>query len=195
MDIEYEATFYPVTKDAMRTRLADVGAHLVRSEYLQKRSVFHAPLGHERAGGWLRVRDEGDKITMSLKVVHGTTIVDQKEICLTVNSFEDACLLLESVGCRKKAYQESRRELWELDGVEVTIDEWPFLEPFVEIEGKSESVVQAAATQLGFEWSTAKFCAVGTLYSEVYGLPEEVINNQTPEILFTMENPFAGRTE
>jgi adenylate cyclase class 2 len=77
-----------------------------------------------------------------------------------------------------------------LDGVEVTIDTWPFLEPFVEVEGSSEAVVQAVAEKLGFEWATAKFCAVDTLYSEKYDISTDQINNHTPEILFDMANPF-----
>jgi adenylate cyclase class 2 len=192
MDIEYEATFQNIIKDDIRSRLIACNAVLERPEFMQKRAVFLLPTGHEITGGWLRVRDEGDKITMSLKVVDGSAIVDQKETCITVSSFGDACLLLESMGCRKKAFQESKRELWKLDGVEVTIDEWPFLEPFVEVEGKDEESVRQVATKLGFDWATAKFCAVGTLYSERYGLPETVINNETPEILFEGVNPFKG---
>jgi adenylate cyclase class 2 len=193
MNIEYEATFENIVKEDVRALLTKLDATLVRPEFMQRRVVFHLPTGHEVLGGWLRVRDEGDRVTMSMKVVDGTAITDQKETCLTVNSFDDACLLLESIGCKRKAYQESKRELWILDHVEVTIDEWPFLEPFVEVEGKSEESVKAVASALGFDWATAKFCAVGTLYSEKYGLPEDVINNKTPEILFGGGNPFERR--
>ncbi len=48
-------------------------------------------------GGWLRVRDEGDKVTMSLKVVDGDAIADQKEVQLVINSFERGCRFLDSV--------------------------------------------------------------------------------------------------
>ena len=99
--------------------------------------------------GWLRVRDEGDKVTMSLKVVDGKHIEDQKEICLTINLFEDGIELLRNVGCIEKAYQETRRDLWMLDGVEITIDEWPFLEPYVEVEGGSESAVKKGLGKAG----------------------------------------------
>lgn len=77
-----------------------------------------------------------------------------------------------------------------LDGVDVTIDTWPFLEPFVEVEGSSEASVKTVAEQLGFVWSEARFCAVDVLYSEKYLISTERINNQTPKILFEMENPF-----
>jgi len=193
MDIEYEATFPNVTVTEARARFTRAGATLVRPRFTQKRAVFHLPAGHEIAGGWARVRDEGDKVTLSIKVVDGTAMTDQKEACVTVSSFDEACTILTLVGCRKKAYQETRRELWVLDDVEVTLDEWPFLAPFVEIEGKGEAAVRRAAERLGFAWAEARFCHVGTLYAEAYGIPERVFNDETPLLLFVMENPFAKR--
>jgi len=160
MDIEYEATFLNVNKDEIRSRLKKIGAKLVRLEFLQKRVVFNLPQGHEIKGGWLRVRDEGNKITMSLKVIDGESIENQKEICLQVDSFEQAEMLLVTIGCERKAFQENKRELWKLNGVEITIDEWPFLEPFVEVEGSGEEDVKKISEQLGFDYSQAFFGSV-----------------------------------
>lgn len=193
MQTEYEATFANVNKDEVRKALRKAGATLARSEFMQKRMVFKFPTGHEIAGGWLRVRDEGDKITMSLKVVNGDKIEDQKEICLKVDNFVEADLFLKTIGCQQKAYQETKRELWGLDGVDITIDEWPFLEPFVEVEGASEELVRSVSEKLGFDYAKALFCAVDVLYSKKYNLATDVINNQTPEIRFDMENPFVNR--
>ncbi|MEK9131227.1 MAG: CYTH domain-containing protein, partial [Patescibacteria group bacterium] len=144
MKIEYEATFTEVDVEWVRGRLKTVGAALVKPNFLQKRVVFNFPKGNEVKGGWARVRDEGDKVTMSVKIVDGDKITDQKEAQIVVDDFDGAVSLLTMVGCIPKAYQETRRELWTLDGVEITIDEWPFLPPFVEIEGASEEVVKAA---------------------------------------------------
>jgi len=191
METEYEATFIEVNKDKIRERLKKAGAELVRPEFLQKRVVFNMPEGHALKGGWLRVRDEGNKITMSLKVVDGDKIEDQKEISLQVNDFQKAEALLTAVGCQKKAYQENKRELWLLNGVEVTLDEWPFLEPFVEIEGESEELVRKTAQELGFDYKEALFCSIDVLYHKKYGIPIEVINNKTPYIKFEGPNPFA----
>ncbi len=190
MEIEYEATFTNINKEAIRQKLQDAGATLVKPEFLQKRSVFKMPTGNEIKGGWLRVRDEGDKITMSLKIVDGDKIENQKEICLKIDSFENGAYLLRMTGCVEKAYQENMRELWHLGDTEITIDEWPFLEPFVEIEAKSEEAVRTASKKLDFDYAQAKFCAVGTLYSEKYGFHEDRFNNETPKIVFEMKNPF-----
>jgi len=193
MKIEYEATFINIDKDEIRDRLKKAGAVLRRPEFMQKRVTFNLPKGHEIVGGWLRVRDESDKITMTLKVVDGDKIHDQKEINLKVDDFEEAGILLEAMGCQKKSYQETKREIWDLDEVEIAIDEWPFLEPYVEVEGRSEEAVRSVSEKLGFDYSQALFCCVTTLYNMKYGKPEEVINNQTPEIIFGGKNPFINK--
>lgn len=190
MQIEYEAVFTNIDPEVFRAALTNTGATLIRPEYLQKRSAFNLPAGVQTKQGWARVRDEGDKVTMSVKSIDGEGIESQKESCVTVDSYEQAEVLLTQLGCVKKAYQETKRELWLLDGVEVTIDTWPFLEPFVEVEGASEAVVRSVAETLGLDWSRAKFCAVDTLYSEKYNIPTDQINNHTPEILFERQNPF-----
>jgi adenylate cyclase class 2 len=193
MNIEYEATFPDIDKDTIREKLKAVGATLVRPEYMQKRVVFDMPLGHEIPGGWVRVRDEGDKITLSLKVVDGDKIENQKETCLTVDSFEEGVNLLLSLGCRKKSYQETKRELWMLDETEVTIDEWPFLHPFVEVEGKSEETVQAVSLKLGFDYAQAVFGAVDVIYRRQYPHLTYGRINHAPRIVFDGENIFAQK--
>lgn len=189
MDTEFEATFTDIDKDLMRRKLKEAGARLIKPEFLMRRVVFKLPEGHEIRGGWLRVRDEGDRITMSLKVINGNKIEDQKEICLEVDNFEQAILFLESTGCRKKAFQESKREAWKLDAVEITLDEWPFLEPFVEVEGPDEASVKSTSEKLSFNYEKAIFCSADKLYSLKYGLPPHVINN-TPGLIFGGINPF-----
>lgn len=190
MKIEYEATFTNINKQDIREKLRKIKAELIRPEFLQKRIVFNLPKEYKIKGGWVRVRDEGDKITMSLKVVDGAGVESQKEICLKIDSLEKAEEFLTLLGCQKKAYQENKRELWKIDGIEVTIDEWPFLEPFVEIEGDSEESVKQIAEKLGFDYKDTLFCSTDTLYSKKYNLSEDIINNQTPKIVFEMENPF-----
>jgi len=157
---------------------------------MQKRVVFNLPKGHEIKGGWLRVRDEGNKITLSLKIIDGDKIENQKEVCLKVSDFNDAVLLLETIGCDKKAYQESMREIWELDGVEVVIDEWPFLKPFIEVEGKSEEEVRKVSEKLGFDYNKALFCSVDVQYCKKYRIPRNMTNLSLPNLRFNDKNPF-----
>lgn len=189
MDIEYEAKFLNVDKDVMRARLAAARATLVRPEYLQRRIPFDLPGDRRSKDSWLRVRDEGDKVTLSLKAVDGDRIEDQREICITIDSFDEGVKLLDAIGCERKSYQETKRELWSFDGADVTIDEWPFLEPFVEIEAPSEAAVRTAAEKLGFDYTRAVFGSAGKLYFMKYGVWPDTVN-RIKKIVFDMENPF-----
>ncbi|MDD3486826.1 MAG: CYTH domain-containing protein [Candidatus Moranbacteria bacterium] len=190
MQIEYEATFEKIDKDEMRERLKNTGAKLVRPEFLSRRVTLNLPSGHEIPNAWIRVRDNGQKITQTLKIVANGKIDNQQELEVKVDDFEKTIEFLEKIGCLKKSYQETKREKWELNDVEVTIDEWPFLEPFVEIEGKNENEVRKISEKLGFDWRKALFCAIGHLYERKYRIPENKFNNDFTKIVFEMENPF-----
>lgn len=190
MAIEYEATFADINKAQIRARLRQAGATLVKSEFLQKRLNFELPSGHEIKGGWLRVRQEDDKTTMILKIIDGDKIENQQEICLYIDSFSEGIKFLKSIGCQEKAYQENRRELWNLDQVEIAIDEWPYLEPYVEIEGPSEEEVRAVSAKLGFDYKKAIFGSVDIQYNKKYGLTNDYINNTIKKITFNEPNPF-----
>lgn len=193
MQTEYEATFINIDKDKIRKKLKEIGAVLNKPEFLMKRCTFNLPEGHHKKGAWARVRDEQDKITMSFKIVNdgGTGNIDeQKEICLKIDNFDNAVEFLKMLGCKEKAYQESKREIWQIGNVEICLDEWPFLEPFVEIEGTLEKEVKEVSEELDFDYSKAMFCAVGTIYAQKYGIDEKFINDHLPKITFEMKNPF-----
>lgn len=191
MEIEYEATFANIDKDDIRARLKKAGAKMIYPEFLMKRYVWNFPKGHEVKGGWIRIRQEADKMTMSVKIVpDDKKIEDQKETCIEINDFDKAREIISTIGCQEVAYQESKRELWKIDDVEITIDEWPFLEPFVEIEGKSEKVVKEVAKKLDFDYQQAIFGSVDFQYAKKYNISIEKIDNNTPKILFNMNNPF-----
>ena len=136
------------------------------------------------------VRQEKDKITMSLKSNGGKKITDQKEICLEVNDYKTAVTFLKSIGCVEKAYQETKRELWHFNNAEITIDEWPHLEPLVEIEAKSEKIVRETAKKMGFDYNQAIFGSTDVIYSKKYHLPKSVFCENTPNLLFNQPNPF-----
>jgi len=190
MYTEYEATFYPVDKDETRAILNKVGAKLIRPEFMQKRVNFYPPKEKRNTPSWLRVRDEGDKVTMSFKANTIAEGIDgQKEICLVVDDYNRAIDFLDTI-LERKAYQETKRELWELDGVEISIDTWPWLESFVEVEGKNEAEVKRVSEKLGFDYSKALFCAVGDIYCKKYNISYQDMNNKIKIATFELDNPF-----
>lgn len=193
MEVEYEATYENINKDEMRERLKSAGAELVRPQFHRHNKNFHFPPTIGVKGGWIRVRDEAGHITMSLKIVDGEGIERQKELKLEIDNFDAAVEMLEIMGCTVRAQQESLREIWKLHDVDITLDEWPFLEPFVEIEGMSEQAVKEVSELLQFDFSKALFDSVDAQYSKKYNISLDAVNLRTPRILFDMENPFVNR--
>mgnify|MGYP003969465985 CR=1 FL=1 len=187
MQTEFEATILDIEVNEVREKLKKLNAKLIQPERLMRRYNFapHDEKGVE--GAWVRVRDESDKVTMSFKRIEGNKIEDQKEVCLTIDSFDEGCVFLKEIGLEQKAYQETKREFWLLKDVEVTIDTWPGLESFLEIEGQGEVVVKEVVEMLGYDYDKAIFGAVDVIYEMKLGIPPSVINNGTPEITF--ENP------
>jgi adenylate cyclase, class 2 len=189
ISVEYEAKFLEINRENFKEVLKKANAELVRPEFLQRRVVFGLPEEHEIPYGRLRVRDEGDKITMSMKILGKEKIDDQKEICLQIDDFENGILFLTTIGCKRRAFVESKRELWKLNGAEITIDEWPFLEPYVEIESDSEESVRSTAEKLGLDYTKGIFGGAGQLYARKYGVSEGIVN-EVSEITFSGTNPF-----
>lgn len=192
MKIEYEATFLDIDRDGLTSKLTSLGATLEHPEYLQRRVTLELPQEKQDPHTWLRVRDEGGRVTLTLKSVDGKTITGQKEILVEVNDFGDTVALLESIGCERKSYQESKRELWQCGDVEIAIDTWPFLDSYVEIEGSSEESVKYAANRLGFDYSAAIFDTVNGIYKKKYGKTlDELDKEALKRFTFDMPNPFA----
>ncbi len=191
MKIEYEAMFMNINKEEIISKLKEIGAELVKPETLMKRKTYWLPKELEEKDGYFRVRDEdAGKITMTLKLSEGTGIESDREAEIEVKDFEQACNLVENLGMKQKAFQETKREIWELDGVEIMIDTWPFIPTYIEVEGKSEEEVKEVSEKLGFDWGDAKFGTSVVQAAAFYGISAEDINNKIPKIIFDMENPF-----
>lgn len=185
MQTEIEAKFLDVDHDLLRAKLKQLGATCEQPMRLMRRKNYDYPDSRlEKIGGWVRVRDEGDKVTLSYKQLNDRTLHGTQEVSLIVNSFGDSCKLLEAIGLVEKTYQETKRESWSLDGMQVELDEWPWVKPFVEIEGPDESSLRNLADQLGLDWSQAVHGSVEIAYQAEYDATEHEIDNWR-EILFT----------
>lgn len=178
MKTEVEAKFLDVVSEELREKLKQHGAQLIQPEVLMRRKVFdYQDARLEKIGAWIRVRDEGNKITMSYKRLVDRTFQGTKEITLTVDSFDAAGDFLSAAGLDSRSYQETKRETWQLDGCEVTIDTWPWIPTFVELEAETEKEVEAAAAKLGFDWAQAMHGSVETAYQKYYDVTEEEIDH------------------
>lgn len=184
MKKEIEATFLSVDKDSMRAKLKKAGFELKTPEYLMRRKTFNFSRVAPGLNKWGRVRQESDKVTMTVKEVRGSGINDTYEVEIIVNDFDAAASFFEACGIPAKAFQENMREVWLRNGVEVTIDTWPGLNPFVEIEGTNEKIVRETSDELGFDFEKAVFGSIDLVYEKELGIAAETII-RLPEITFS----------
>ena len=192
MQPEIEAKFLNVDFEKLRKLLKENKAICTQPMRMMKRVAMDFPdrLLQTNANAWVRVRDEGDKITLSLKKAEGDEIHHQKELSVVVNDFDTAVKILESIGCDIRMYQETKRELWKLNDVEITIDFWPFIEPLIEIEADSEEKVKDTAEKLGMDYSKAIFGPVGKVYEMKYDIHPNFLDGKDAKLVFEGENPF-----
>lgn len=175
MGKEIEAKFFIEEKDSMRKNLKKLQLNLIKEEFLMKRKCFHS---NEAGYKWMRVRDEGDKITMTFKEITSNGINGVEEIEIEVNDFFNACELIKKTNYFEVSYQETLREIWRNNEVEIVIDTWPFLQPYIEIEAESEEIVRKYSKLLNFDFEKdASFGGVAILYNKAFGIPQKEVND------------------
>lgn len=167
MQSEIEAKFVNVSIDDVREKLTSLGAECIAPMREMRRVTIDTPALKQK-DAFVRVRDEGNRTTLTYKQFDALSVDGAKEIEVTVSDFEATIELLSQAGLPYGSMQESRRETWQLDCVEIMIDEWPWLPPYIEVEGKTEAEVKDTAAKLGFEWETAVFGDVMAAYRAQY---------------------------
>jgi len=171
MQTEIEAKFADIDIGDMRRKLEAAGGMLEQPMRLMRRVLIEEP-HHAADGSFLRIRDEGNKTTLTFKrrlaKDSNATITSVQELETTVGDFDTAVTIFQEAGWQYVTYQETRRETWQLDGSEVVIDEWPWIAPSVEIEGPSIAAVQDVAAKLGLSWDAALFGSIDIIYERDY---------------------------
>lgn len=182
---EIEIKFLQVDHSALRQKLDASGAQRRYAMRSMRRLVFNWP--ERTLDSFVRVRDEGDRVTMTYKAYDNDAEVEKLET--TVGDFATAVSILERMGATVKSKQESRREEWVLDGCKVQLDEWPWLRPFIEIKGDSEQAVQAVTEKLGFNHVVAVRGSVNEAYKDEYVISKGAHICDEPIIAFDKPLP------
>lgn len=168
---EIEAKFLDINPDEIQKKLGKIGAKKV-GEYFYRRRVFDYPdFRLDKQGAWIRVRDEGDKITLNfkkrlgIKTHDGTTSDDSmEEIEIIVSDFDRTVAFLLAVGFIEKFYQETKRVRWMKGDIEFDIDTWPKLKPYLEIEAPSWEKIDEAIKILGLNPENKKIFSTNQIY-------------------------------
>jgi adenylate cyclase class 2 len=185
MKPEIEVKFLNVNHNELREKLQTLGAVCETPGRLMKRKNYDfadSRLERERHG-WVRVRDEGGKITMSYKQLNNRELDGTHEVSLTIDDFAAADSFLKELGLEAKAYQETKRESWRLESFEIELDEWPWVKPYIEIEGPDETSLKDLASKLGLDWADACHGSVEVVYRAEFEATDQEIDD-IPVITF-----------
>lgn len=114
MTPEIEVKFLQVDFDVIREKLKEAGGICQQPMRMMKRVVLDFP---DRAmqvndGAWVRVRDEGDKITLTYKQTVEHEFGGANEIEVVVDSYQDTIAIFQKLGLIIHTDQQTMRETW-----------------------------------------------------------------------------------
>ncbi len=193
MQPEIEVKFLNLNHDEIRLKLGALGAICEKPMRLMRRAMLdHLDnrLHKDKPAKNLRVRDEGDKVTVTFKSGSDGGQNYSGEAETIVQDFNKMIEIFKLAGLHVYSFQESKRETWVYKNSEVVLDEWPWLNSFIEIEGPDEATIQEIAKDLSFDWQEAKRGSVDTAYCDQYlGMTRNESIADLPEVKFDMPIP------
>jgi adenylate cyclase, class 2 len=171
---EIEVKFLDVDSESLIKKLEKLGAKRI-FERLYKRRVFDYPdFSLDDNYSWVRLRDEGDQITLAFKQrikpgKEGENDQSMQESEITVSDFKETTNILLSIGLIEKSYQENKRIRYSFNGIEFDIDFWPNVPPYLEIEADSWEKIEEAIKLLELNPEDKKIYSTYQVY-DVYNI-------------------------
>ena len=166
MNIEIEERVLDIDVEKIIAKLETLGATKV-GEWHQKRYVYD--FNPVRENEWIRLRTNGEKVTLTYKNIEDVSLTGTKELEVEVEDFEKTNELLNILGYMPKAFQENKRIRYLLEGTEVDIDFWPLIPAYLEIEGSSKEEVEKIENMLEVNKEKITYLYCSDIYKSIYG--------------------------
>ncbi len=168
MDNEFETKVLKIDKEVIIEKLRQLGAK-EEPEKLQKRYIFDMT---SESVEWIRLRTDGTTTTMTYKhKVRGNTEIGKTvEIEVEVADFEKTAQILSKIHFKDIYYQENKRHIFHLGDIEYSIDSWPMLEPYLEVEGGSQEKVREGLQLVGLEGQDVGDADIVDIYKKEKGI-------------------------
>lgn len=166
MNQEFETQVLNVDVEEIKQKLRDQGAKEEPEVLMRRWTLDMNPDEAE----WIRLREAGDKTTVCYKCKNGSGIADTTEIETEVSDFEAMAQILTKLNFAGKYYQENKKQVFTLDGIEFALCYWPLIPAGLEIEAKSETEVQRGLKMLGLEGKDVGHPGWKKIYEEQYGI-------------------------
>lgn len=150
MEKEFETRVLDINVSEISDKLRRLGAK-EEPEVLQRRWVFDIdPCTVNSTGEWIRLRQVGSKQpTLTYKNKSGKGMSDTIESEVEVSDFDKTAAILSKLKFIGQYYQENKRVKFDYQEIEFTLDSWPMIPTFLEIEAKSKKKVAEGLKLLG----------------------------------------------
>jgi len=166
---EYEVRITNIDTTEFRKKLKKFGAKLDNPKRLMPAVVFTHP--NNIKDSYVRIRDEGKKITMTSKSNLKNKFVTEYEV--EIDDFQIGFDLLLSLGCKVKYYVEKIRETWKIPGCkEIVFDSYPGLKEYIEIECNSEKILNSTMKKLDVKPDDSDITIDGMFLNQ-YGIKKD----------------------
>ena len=168
---EIEVKFLDIDAEKIEKKILEIGGKKAFDRIFKIKVFDYPDLRLDQDNSWVRLRDEGDKITLTFKhrlgakdgIKNDDGMLEHETV---VSDFVQTAKILESIGLAQKFYEEKRRIRYFLDDVEFDIDFCPQLNPYLEIESDSWEKVDKAISLLGLDPKDKKMFSTTQIYKQ-----------------------------
>ena len=152
MITEYEIKVLNIEIEHIKDQLKNLWATYVNTKLFRRYVYDMVPAQDNKR---IRLRTDWTKTTLTCKEIIDSQKIDWvKEREVVVDSFEMTHQLLIQMWYTAKAYQENKRESYQLNWCDIEIDHRPLIPPYLEIEWPNEERVRKTLSKLSIEWCT-----------------------------------------
>jgi len=164
MPKEYEYRFNTYNKKDIISKLKELGAKYFGT-FKFKVMVF---VDHNNSEKYIRVRDEGHRVTMTVKNNLTDKFPIENEVI--ISDFDEGINILLAVGCKKKYYYEKYREIWNLKNSEIIFDMGPGIPELMEVESIKKKELDDICKKLDLDIKNYQGFSNNKVYLDLFGI-------------------------
>ncbi|MGN1208073.1 MAG: class IV adenylate cyclase [Christensenellales bacterium] len=177
MKIENEITVLNINKEEFIKMILIAGGKEITPELKQVRCVYD--FNPKQENKWIRLRTNGQKTSLTIKEINNNSKLGAKELEIEVSDFEETNRILNQLGYTYRNRQENYRHVFSLDGVEISIDTWPRIDPYAEIEAETQEDIDRILNKLNIPKEKITKLDVCSIYKDIYNIDLLSIKNLT----------------
>ena len=169
-NLEYEIRVYDISERKIKKLIKEKGGKLINKKKIMPIITYHHPL--KKKDSYIRIRDEGKQITMTIKTKLNTKYKVEREV--EIDNIEEGDAILKFLGCKKKYTVEKIRETYVLPGAkEIVFDSYPGIPTYLEIDCHDLKSLKKVCKMLGFTVNDHDTKGINDLYFELYGIKKK----------------------